>query len=322
MTLSLKHTNDRYRLFKSEKLQRVGKVEAALLRGARNWLDENGYTEIQVPHIVNATGSCEIIDTLFDVPYFKKTAYLSQTGQLYLESVVPFFNGKVWTCGRSFRAEPQVDDRHLCEFTLLELEFEGGFDKLFDTVENLLAAMMSEVRNTIEFPRIEFPQVKFPFTRLKYEDAIKMLGFNWGMDFHSPDEQKLIEMNYGQPLFITHFPKELKYFNMRQNDSDPRVVNSADLLLPKAGESAGCAEREHVPIKLRSRLLESGMWIQYMANGGDKTAFDWYLHAYEKYTYKLHSGFGMGINRVTKWIMQLDDIRETTIFPVNSATLY
>jgi asparaginyl-tRNA synthetase len=316
---SLKQTRERYRLFGLKELRTVAEVEATLLKGAREWLDDHGFMEVIVPHVVNATGSCEVVDTLFKVPYFGKDAYLTQTGQLYLEALVPFLGGKVWTFGSSFRAEPRADDRHLTEFSLLELEFEGNFELLLNTIENMFSTMIARVSGLQEVKPII---LKHPFKRLRYEDAIAELGLTFGMDTTSVDERKLLENNDNQPMFITHFPKDLKYFNMRVNDSDDRVVNSADFLLPYGGESAGAAEREFNNMKLRQRLFESGMWEQFIANGGDKHAFDWYLDAYYKYNYKLHSGFGMGINRVTKYVLQLDDIRATTIYPTNAETIY
>jgi asparaginyl-tRNA synthetase len=308
---NLKSTENRYRLFRTPELKKVALTEAKLLENARKWLSKNKYTEVIIPHVVSAAGSCEVIDTLFEVPYFGKTAYLTQTGQLYLETLVPFL-GNVWTFGSSFRAESRVDDRHLTEFSLLELEFEGNFDFLLKTIEQLFVAMLKGTG----------VKVTTPFKRIKYEDAMEILGLSWGMDMMSTDEQKLVKINNNQPLFITHFPKELKYFNMRVNDDDFRVVNSADFILPKAGESVGAAEREYRAIKLRKRLLESAMYVNYIARGGDKKAFDWYLRAYEEWKYPLHSGFGMGLNRVTKYVLDLDDIRQTTVFPVNSQTLY
>jgi asparaginyl-tRNA synthetase len=316
----LKQTKERYKLFDLKELKTVAKVEATLLKSARKWLDDHGFLEVIVPHVVNATGSCEIVDTLFKVPYFGRDAYLTQTGQLYLEALVPFLGGKVWTFGSSFRAESRADDRHLTEFSLLELEFEGDFGSLLKTIEDMFSDMMCAVRDLSEV--MNWIDLKHPFKRLRYEDAIAELGLTFGMDLTSVDERKLVENNGNQPMFVTHFPKDLKYFNMRVNDADSGIVNSADFLLPYGGESAGAAEREFNPIKLRQRLIESGMWVQFIANGGDKHAFDWYLDAYQKHDYRLHSGFGMGINRVTKYVLQLDDIRATTIYPTNAETIY
>ena len=308
---NLARTENRYKLFRTKELQKVAHAEALLLKNARRWLSKNKYTEVIVPHIVSVAGSCEVIDSLFELPYFNKTAYLTQTGQLYLETLVPFL-GNVWCCGPSFRAEERADDRHLTEFTLLELEFKGKFDFLLETIESLFSAMM----------RGTGIKISIPLKRMKYEEAIETLGLKWGMDMMSTDEQKLISLNNNEPMFITHFPKELKYFNMRVNDEDPRIVNSADLILPVAGESAGAAERECNPSKLTRRLQESSMYVNYVARGGDKKAFDWYIHAYWDFDYPIHSGFGMGINRVTKFVLGLSDIRQSTVFPVNSEALY
>lgn len=308
---NLARTENRYKLFRTKELQKVARIEALLLKNARRWLSKNKYTEVIVPHIVSTAGSCEVIDSLFELPYFRKTAYLTQTGQLYLETLVPFL-GNVWCCGPSFRAEERADDRHLTEFTLLELEFEGKFDFLLETIERLFSAMMCGTGI----------KIGLPLKRVKYEEAIETLGLKWGMDMMSTDEQKLISLNNNQPMFITHFPKELKYFNMRVNDEDPMVVNSADLILPIGGESAGAAERECNPSRLTRRLQESSMYVNYVARGGDKGAFDWYLNAYWDFDYPTHSGFGMGIDRVTKFVLGLSDIRQSTVFPVNSEALY
>lgn len=311
MLENLKETKDRWKLFDTEEIKTVAHAEALLLKRAREYLDKKGFLEIVVPHIVSATGSCEIIDTLFKLPYFGNEAYLTQTAQLYLEALVPFL-GNVWTFGSSFRAEQRVDDRHLTEFSLLELEFEGDFNHMLWMIEDIFCAMVLDFK----------PNLERPFKRIKYEDAINNLGLTFGMDIRASDEEKLLKSNDNKPFFITHFPKDLKYFNMRVNDEDERVVNSADLILPHGGEAVGSAEREYRPAILMQRLKQSGMWIQYIANGGDPHAFDWYLNLYTKHKPKLHSGFGMGLNRVTKFALDLNDIRQTTIYPVNSATIY
>lgn len=314
----LKVTNERYKVFSTDALRTVATVEAALLRGARKYLDKNGFLEVVVPHVVEATGSCEIIETLFTLPYFEQSAYLTQTAQLYLEALVPFLGGKVYTFGPSFRAESRVDDRHLTEFSLLELEFEGDFQKLLSTVEQIFLSMTEEAYQVLGKSR----EFKIPFRRISYKEAVNKLGLSWGMDIHAVDEKKLLEENNNQPFFLTHFPKSLKYFNMRENDDDSRIVNSADFIVPYGGECVGAAEREHNPTNLLRRLKESAMYINYVAQGGNPHSFDWYLDAYFRYHYKLHSGFGMGLNRVTKFVLELDDIRQTTVYPVNRETLY
>jgi len=317
----LTQTADRYKVFPSVALKTVALVEASLLRGARKYLDDNGYLEVSVPHVVSASGSCEIIETLLELQYFDRQAFLTQTAQLYLEALVPFLGGKLYTFGPSFRAESRVDSRHLVEFSLLELEFEGNFEKLLEVIEELFMSMIKEVLS-LPINSKHLVRLNTPFKRFAYEEAINVLDLEWGNDIYSADEQELLRINDNQPYFITHFPKERKYFNMRENDDDPRVVNSADFIVPYGGESVGAAEREHNPNILLKRLNESSMYINLVAKGGDPKSFDWYIKAYYDYPYKLHSGFGMGLNRVTKFVLQLDDIRQSTIYPVNRVAIY
>jgi asparaginyl-tRNA synthetase len=317
----LTQTENRYRLFSSDEFRTVALIEAALLKGARRYLRENDYLEVIAPHIVSATGSCEIIETLLELRYFDRQAFLTQTAQLYLEALVPFLGGKVYTFGPSFRAESRVDSRHLVEFSLLELEFEGGFDRLLTTIEELFLSMMKQV-SLLPIDSKHIEQLTIPFKRFTYNEAIEILDLEWGNDLYSTDEQELLEINNNQPYFVTHFPKDLKYFNMRQNDTNPRIVNSADFIVPYGGECVGAAEREFKPNALLKRLKESSMYTNLIAKGGDPKSFDWYINAYYENQYKLHSGFGMGLNRVTKYVLRLSDIRQSTTYPVNRLALY
>ena len=143
----LKTTDHRCKLFSTPEMQALARIEAALLRGARKYFDANNFTEIIVPHLTRATGACENIATMFTVDHFGENCYLAQTGQLYLEVLTPFLK-KVWCVSPSFRAEPSVDERHLTEFTLIELEFEGNLAKLIEHVENVIDSMIQEVIKT------------------------------------------------------------------------------------------------------------------------------------------------------------------------------
>jgi asparaginyl-tRNA synthetase len=145
----LKQTERRYKLFTTKELQAVAKIEASLLRGTRKYFDDNGFVEIVVPHLTRATGACENVFTMFTVDHFKEKAYLAQTGQLYLEVLTPFLE-KVWCVGPSFRAEPSVDERHLTEFTLIELEFQGNLRELLEHIEGVIHSMIQEVIKNVE----------------------------------------------------------------------------------------------------------------------------------------------------------------------------
>jgi asparaginyl-tRNA synthetase len=316
----------RYRLLADKRIHAVARIESSLLKGARRYFDEQGFTEVKVPHLTRATGACENIDTMFAVPWFGEgERFLAQTGQLYLEVMTPYLK-HVWCEGPSFRAEPDVDSRHLAEFPLLEIEFEGGFEELLGHVEGTIRSMVStalaERKDDMEVLGVADPvrlDLTSPgsFGRMTYSEAVEKLGLSFGDDLKHAHEKRLVEMTGGKPLFVTHYPKSVKFFNMKENDDDPRLVNSADLLLPFSGEAVGAAEREFEYERLLARLQESSMFRLLRARGGGLGDFAWYLNYYRDFGGSLHSGCGIGFNRVTQYFLGADDIRGATVWPVN-----
>lgn len=325
----LRQTRNRYELFSTAELQAVAKIEASLLKGARKYFDKNGFVEVVVPHLTRATGACENIATMFSLEYFGKQSYLSQTGQLYLETLTPFLK-KVWCVGPSFRAEPEVDGRHLTEFTLIELEFNGNLSQLMKHIENVIFSMIREVlkerKEELALFKVEeetLLAVKPPFNKITYTEAIEDLatyGVAWGDDLKSYHEQSLVKIYGDKPLFITHYPKDIKFFNMKINSKEPHIVNSTDLIFPHSGEAVGAAEREYEYEALYERLKESNMLRQLVQRGGSISDFQWYLDFYRKYNMP-HAGCGIGLNRVTQFVLGTDDIRATTVFPLNRESL-
>ena len=322
----LENTAQRYKLLRNPEISLVVRVEAALLRGARKFFDANGYTEVVVPHLTKATGSCENMNTLFEVKYFDQRAFLSQTGQLYLESLIPQLK-KVWCIGPSFRAEPKADNRHLTEFPLIELEFKGNFDKLLIEIERLITSMVKEVIRDKDIDKIDKERLKAvmpPFKKLTYAEAIEELrsfGVKWGDDLKSQHEKYLVEKTGNKPLFITHFPKEIKFFNMITSSENPKIVNSADLIFPFSGEAVGAAEREFNYESVVKRLKESQMFQQLISLGGSIKDFKWYLNFLKEHENVPHAGCGIGLNRITQFVLGTYDIRSTTAYPLNSETL-
>ncbi len=322
----LKKTFNRFRAFKNPSLQAIARVEASLLSGARRYFEANGFTEVVIPHITKATGACENIATMFEVSFFNERRYLAQTGQLYLEVLTPYL-GKVWAVGPSFRAEPDVDERHLVEFTLLELEFKGDFDELLGHIEGTVTSMVDEVLRTrgedldllgADVDRLR--RVRRPFRRITYADAVELLdgtGVSWGDDLKSAHEKQLAAYFGDEPLFVTHYPKAIKFFNMKENDANHEIVDSADLILPFSGEAVGAAEREYEYQKLVSRLLESSMFRLLKERGGTLEDFAWFLDFYKENGGCQHSGCGIGMNRVTQFVLGSKDIRATTTWPMN-----
>ncbi len=325
----LNQTEKRYELLATREMQAVAKIEASLLKGARRYFDDNDFTEIIVPHITRATGACENIFTMFTVDHFEEKAYLAQTGQLYLEVLTPFLK-KVWCIGPSFRAEPSVDERHLTEFTLIELEFKGNLTELMQHIENIIYSMIQEVIKTrkeelellgIDTRRLYVPP---PFKRVTYTDAVRELSrfsVKWGDDLKSWHEKILVETHGNRPLFITHYPKAIKFFNMKANEETSEIVNSTDLLLPYGGEAVGAAEREYKYERLLERLEDSTMLKQLIEKGGSIHDFDWYLEFYKGFGGTAHAGCGIGLSRVAQYVLGSSDIRTTTVFPLNRESL-
>ncbi|MFN3302010.1 MAG: amino acid--tRNA ligase-related protein [Patescibacteria group bacterium] len=335
--------------FQKEKIKSIALLESEVLKASRNYLEREGFVEIVVPRIVRASGSCENVNTLFEVSvdndlgwFFGKRAYLTQTGQLYLEALVPIFN-KVYCAGDSFRAEPKVDNRHLAEFYMIEIEFAGNFDQLLFQIEGFIKAIVKDLIKK-EFAQFGLSEerkkelMKIPevFPKVTYDQAIELLKkmgekIEWGDDITAIEEKMLVEYFDNQPLFITHYPdpiwdhgKEIeveKFFNMSPDPENPGRVLSADLILPYGGEAVGAAQRVHEVDILKYRLKNSRMFKMLQRKGGSIDDFSWYIKNLEENGSVPHAGCGFGISRILKWIRASDDIRQCVAFPVNRQTL-
>jgi len=330
---NLIETRERWKILSLPELQALAKIESSLMKGARRYCEEQGFIEIMIPHMTRATGSCENFMTVFDFNYFGKRAYLSQTGQLYLEVLTPFLK-KVWCLIHSFRAEPDADNRHLTEFPLIELEFEGGFEELTKHIEGVISSMVRKAGEERQDDLVLFgidkehlKKFEPPYRKISYTEAVGMLEKNgvdieWGNDIKSRHEKIISEQLNFEPFFLTHWPTPIKFFDMRSNEQDPGVVNSCDLILPFSGEAVGGAEREHTYEKLKKKLEESTMLKLLAERGGEAKDFEWFLDFYKSNTVSLHSGFGVGFNRVTQSLLKLDDIRASTVWPLNRDSLF
>lgn len=301
----------------------------AMFRGARRYVEAQGFIGVHnMPEIVGVTGACENIDTLFKLDYFGKQAYLAQSDQLYLELMTPYLK-RVYAEIQSFRMEPEADDRHLTQFSLFEIEHLGGLDELIGHLSGIVQAIAHQVAadcagELAMFHRRPEDLDHIAFKQMTYTEAVEHLqqdfpSLAWGDDLKAHHERLLTE-RFG-PIFLTHYPLPIKFFNMRQNDADPRVVNSTDMLLPKAGESAGAAEREHRYETIVQRLKSSTMYQRLIDLGGKDEDFAWYLEAHKDRDIPLHSGAGIGMARVAQFLLGLDDIRQAVPFVLNSENL-
>lgn len=307
----------------------IVRIWDAMFRGARSYVERRGFVGVHnMPEIVGVTGACENVDTLFSLNYFGKPAFLAQSDQLYLELLTPQL-GRVYAEIQSFRMEPDADDRHLCQFSLFEIEHLGNLDELIGHISGIVQAAASEVAmrcadDLALFGRRSSDLEGIAFGRITYEDAIALLAsefpnLRFGDDLTARHEAAIV--HHLGPCFVTHYPKDIKFFNMRVNDTNPELVNSTDLLLPFAGESAGAAEREHEHSRIVERLKSSSMYDTLISKGATDEDFAWYLDAHLDRTIPLHSGAGIGMARVAQYILGVDDIRDAVPFLVNRENL-
>lgn len=306
---------NRHLWLRSRKLQNVMKIKSAAMRYARDFFDQKGWTET-TPPIINRS-ACEGGATLFEMSYFGEKAYLSQSAQLYLEALI-FSLGEVWSLTPSFRAEKSKTPRHLAEYWHLEGEAARyNFDDILGLEEELVTHIAHNLAKK-QFRELELLgrnpadllEIKIPFDRITYEEAIAFLNkqgnpIQFGNDLGTDDERKLTE-NSKQPRFLYGAPINIKPFYTKINPANPGMVLSADLIAPEGfGEITTGGQREEDLDSLVSRIKKDGF------NPED---YSWYLDL-RKYGSVPHSGFGLGIERIVRWICKLDHIRDAIPFP-------
>jgi len=305
----------RHLVVRSQEHVATFRVKAELLRALREFLDREEILEMTPPVLSGnaAEGGAEA----FQIDYFGRPGYLSQTAQLYLEALL-FPNERVYALTPSFRAEKSRTPRHLTEYLHLEVELAWcDLAKLLEFEEKMVVDVLHTVadRRPAELralgrPPEELARLQVPFARITYAEAIDRLaaqGFpvRWGSDLGTAEERALT-VEEPTPLFVTKFPKELKAFYMLRSPEDPRTVEAADLLAPEGyGEMIGGSCRETDLARLTERLRETG---------ADLGEYAWYLDL-RRHGSVPHAGFGLGIERILRWVLRREHIRETTPFP-------
>ncbi|WP_423742946.1 asparagine--tRNA ligase [Ferroacidibacillus organovorans] len=291
------------------------KIRAEIIRAIRQFLDRQGFTQVDPP--ILTPSSCEGTTTLFHTSYFDEDAYLTQSGQLYMEAAAMAL-GRVYSFGPTFRAEKSKTRRHLIEFWMIEPEMAYvEHDESVAIQEALICAIVDHVLTHCEQELLvigrdisKLERVKAPFPRISYDEAVTFLQstgqeFTWGDDFGAPDETKIAEA-YDRPVFIERYPTSLKAFYMKPDPNRPEVVLCADLLAPEGyGEIIGGSQRIDDPELLLKRFEEHDL---------PKDAYAWYLDL-RTYGSVPHSGFGLGLERTVAWICGLEHVRETIPFP-------
>ncbi|WP_020616630.1 asparagine--tRNA ligase [Paenibacillus daejeonensis] len=297
-------------------------VRAEIIRSIQQFFDERGFTLVDPPLLTPS--SCEGTTNLFHTKYFDEDAYLTQSGQLYMEAAAMAL-GKVYSFGPTFRAEKSKTRRHLIEFWMIEpemafvdheqsLRVQEQFVSY--VVDNVLARCRPEL-DTLGRNVAKLEAIKGPFPRITYDEAIATLQregheIAWGEDFGAPHETALAAA-YDRPLFITNYPTAIKAFYMKPDPTRPEVVLCADMIAPEGyGEIIGGSQRIDDPELLAERFEEHELSVE---------AYQWYLDL-RKYGTVPHSGFGLGLERTVAWICGLDHVRETIPFPRTLYRLY
>ena len=306
----------RHLTVRKREMTSIFKVRSAVFEAIHEFFKQREYYLIHSPSF---TGSAaEGGSTLFEVKYFDQKAYLSQTWQLYAEAMI-FSLQKIYTIAPSFRAEKSRTRRHLAEYWHHEMETAWmGHEELMQFEEDMILYVVDYVlkkcsKELEELGRdtTDLQKLKGPFIRLKYEEAIKKLGLKWGDDLTDEQERELVA-RYGAPVFITHFPRDMKAFYMKVDPEDSKTVLASDLLIPGVGETIGGSERITDP----KELLESMKLFKLK-----KKDYDWYLDL-RKYGTVPHSGYGLGIGRLVMWLTGADHIMDTVPFPRTMTRLH
>src|SRR5499427_7251798 len=304
------------------------RVRAEIVRAARNFFDERGFTLTDPPILTPA--ACEGTSTLFPVEYFDEEAFLTQSGQLYIEATAMAL-GKVYSFGPTFRAEKSKTRRHLTEFWMVEPEVAfARLEDIMELAENFISHIVQTVLanrrddlKILERDVAKLENIKPPFPRITYDEAVEMLQeghskgqvetkFEWGGDLGSPDETYL-SSQFEKPVMVHRYPAKVKAFYMEPDPERPELALCVDVLAPEGyGEIIGGSQRMASHQLLLERIHEHGL---------PEEAFKWYLDL-RKFGSVPHGGFGMGIERAVAWICGLEHVRETIPFPRMLYRLY
>ena len=305
----------RHLWIRSKKQHAILKIRHQVVKACRDFLDNNGFILIDAP--IFTANACEGTSNLFAVDYFERSAYLTQSGQLYSEATAASF-GKVYCFGPTFRAEKSKTRRHLTEFWMVEpemayynLDDNMNLAELFVEyiVQSCLKYCQTELK-TLERDISKLENVKVPFPRITYGEAVKILEdqgseFSYGSDFGGTDET-IISDKYDKPVMVHRWPAKIKAFYMKRDDKNDDLALGLDMLAPEGyGEIIGGGQREDDLAILENRIKEHDL---------DMKDFGWYLDL-RKYGSVPHSGFGLGIERTVAWITGIKHIRETIPFP-------
>jgi asparaginyl-tRNA synthetase len=307
--------DNRHLWLRSKRQWAILRVRAEIIAAVRDYFDSNGFTLVDAP--IFTPNACEGTSTLFETEYHGEPAYLTQSGQLYMEAAAAAL-GKVYCFGPTFRAEKSKTRRHLAEFWMVEpevayLDLAGDMELAEDFLVSVVARVLDRRRKELEILERDvkpLERVQKPFPRIRYHEAIEILrkaghDAKVGDDFGG-DEETVISQGFDRPVMVHRYPIELKAFYFKRDEKDASLALNVDVLAPEGyGEIIGGGQREDDLARLESAIETHQL---------PKEAFEWYLDL-RRYGSFPHAGFGLGIERSVAWICGLPHVRETIPFP-------
>jgi asparaginyl-tRNA synthetase len=311
--------DNRHLWLRSPRQQAILRIRHNITKSIRNYFDELNFTLIDAP--IFTPNECEGSSTLFNTDYFGENAFLSQSGQLYMEAACAAF-GKAYCFGPTFRAENSNTRRHLTEFWMVEpevayMDLEGDMELAEGLILKIVRDVLETCKNelTIIERNLEPLQIVAEaksFPRISYSSAVQILkdageDFEWGSDFGGAHET-IICSQFKLPVIVHNYPACIKPFYMKQaNDQgNEQTVKNMDILAPEGyGEIVGGGERESDLEKLKDAMAKQKL---------NEKDYEWYLDL-RRYGSIPHAGFGLGLERAVAWICGLSHVRETGAFP-------
>ena len=314
----------------------VFRVRSVIAHAIHDFFYKEGFVYVHTPIITSSdcegAGEMFRVTTLDDLKkdetedFFGKKTGLTVSGQLSAECMAMAF-ANVYTFGPTFRAENSHTTRHAAEFWMVEPEMafcdlEGDMEIAEKLIKYIINTVLTDAKEEVEFFNKFIDNtlkdrlnniVNSDFVKITYSEAVELLKkhndefeyeVSFGTDLQTEHERYLTEKIYKKPVFVTDYPKEIKAFYMKLND-DNKTVRAVDLLVPGIGEILGGSQREENLEKLQNRMKELGL---------NEEEYSWYLDT-RRFGTCVHSGFGIGFERLVMYLTGMQNIRDVIPFP-------
>jgi len=313
--------NVRHLWLRSRKMNLIMKIRDRVLDFTRTFFKNQEFISVSPPMFISA--AVEGGSTLFDLKYFDQTLYLTQSSQLYLEILI-YSLEKVYCIAPSFRAEKSRTIRHLTEYWHIEGEWPyAKMSDLMNFEESLVSYICEQTllncKTELEELEVNIDKlklVKTPFPRITYNDSIERLNkkgikLAWGTDL-GYEEEKILANEFGKPFFIYDYPTEIKAFYCKTHKDNPELAMSVDMLVPRIGEISTGGAREDDKEVLVNRMNNLGLNVE---------DYSWYIDL-RRYGTVPHVGFGLGLERLLVWMLDLDNVIDSIPFPRTTRRFY